>query len=108
MNDRILTLRNLLNDDPDDPFLHYALGLEYLKIHESELAIEKFNWIMHNHPDYLAVYYHAALVLSETGQLEMAEDVYKKGIALAERMQSYKTLQELKNAYHNFLLEMDD
>ena len=29
MNDRIIDLKNLLKDDPDDPFLHYTLGLEY-------------------------------------------------------------------------------
>ena len=26
MNDRIIDLKNLLKDDPDDPFLHYSLA----------------------------------------------------------------------------------
>jgi Tfp pilus assembly protein PilF len=105
MNDRINEIKNLLADDPDDSFLHYALGLEYIKAGETELALERFEILLNKHPDYLPVYYQAAHLYVENNDKENAEIVFKNGIALANRLGNNKTYQELMNAYNNFLYD---
>ncbi len=108
MNDRIKELKNLLLDDPDDSFLHYALGLEYIKAGNTELALERFEMLLYEDPGYLPVYYQAAHLYLENNDRENAEIVFKKGIALANRLRNIKTYQELMNAYNNFLYEEND
>lgn len=108
MNDIINEIKNLLADDPDDSFLHYALGLEYVKAGETELALERFEILLHKHPDYLPVYYQAAHLYLVKNDRENAEIVFKNGIALADRLGNNKTYQELMNAYNNFLYDEDD
>jgi Tfp pilus assembly protein PilF len=105
MNDRINEIKNLLADDPDDSFLHYVLGLEYIKAGETELALERFEILLNKHPDYLPVYYQAAHLYVENNDKENAEIVFKNGIALANRLGNNKTYQELMNAYNNFLYD---
>ena len=70
MNDRINEIKNLLADDRDDSFLHYALGLEYIKAGETELALERFEILLNKHPDYLPVYYQAAHLYVENNDKE--------------------------------------
>jgi Tfp pilus assembly protein PilF len=108
MNDRINEIKNLLADDPDDSFLLYALGLEYVKAGDTELALERFEILLQEHPDYLPVYYQAAHLYVENNDKENAEIVFKKGIALANRLGNTKTYQELLNAYNNYLYNSDD
>ncbi len=108
MNDRINELKNLLADDPHDSFLHYVLGLEYVKAGDVELALKKFEMLLQEHPDYLPVYYQAAHLYLENNDRENAEIVFKKGIALANKLGDYKTHQELKNAYNNLLYEENE
>jgi Tfp pilus assembly protein PilF len=105
MNDRINEIKNLLADDPDDSFLNYVLGLEYIKAGETELALERFEILLNKHPDYLPVYYQAAHLYAENNDKENAEIVFKNGIALANRLGNNKTYQELMNAYNNFLYD---
>lgn len=93
---------------PEDSFLHYALGLEYVKAGDTELALERFEILLHKHPDYLPVYYQAAHLYLENNNRENADIAFKKGIALANRLGNNKTYQELMNAYNNFLYEEDD
>jgi Tfp pilus assembly protein PilF len=107
MNDRINELKNLLADDPEDAFLHYALGLEYVKAGDTELAIERFEFLLQKYPDYLPVYYQAAHLYLENNDKEQAEETFKKGISVARRLEENKTYQELNNAYNNFLYEED-
>jgi len=108
MNDRIYELKNLLQNDPEDTFLHYALGLEYVKIGRIELALERFEILLNKFPDYLPVYYQVAHLYLEKGDNEQAESTFKKGIALASRLEEIKTYQELLNAYNNFLFDVDE
>ena len=108
MNDRIYELKNLLKDDPEDTFLHYALGLEYIKTGDEELALERFEILMNKYPDYLPVYYQAAHLYLAKGENDQAEITFKKGIALAGRLEEIKTSQELLNAYNNFLFDVDE
>lgn len=107
MNEARLTLlKSYLKEDPNDPFNYYAIATEYLQ-EAPETAKEYFDRLLSDFPDYLATYFHAAQLYADFEEYERAEEIYKAGIALAERQENAKTLRELQTAYQNLLFEMD-
>lgn len=104
---RIQQLRSFLEETPNDPFLLYALALEYRDVQPEEAA-ELFANLLTNHPDYLATYYHAAALFSDLGNRDRAEEIYQQGIALAKQQNASLALRELQNAYSQFQFEEDD
>ena len=62
MNDnsgtRIEMLKAYIADDPADPFLPYALALEYVRLNKNEDAISLLEKVLNLNPDYLPAYYH--------------------------------------------------
>jgi len=108
MNNRINEINRMIQDDSEDPFLWYLLALEYEKHGERKKTRDLFQHVLGRFPDYLPVYYQAAHLFWEMGFLEEARDIFMKGIALAEKNRDIKTEMELKNAYQNFLMELDE
>lgn len=104
---RIEQLRSFLRDTPDDPFLHYALALEYVDEKPDE-AMRLFSKLLEHHPGYLATYYHAAALYADLGKRERAAAIYEKGIALAREQNQALALRELQNAYNQFMFEEED
>ena len=105
-NQRIPQLLQFLEDDPNDPFLLYALATEYQNV-DVEQAIPYFEKLLEEHPDYTATYYHAAVLYAELEENEKAEATFKEGIRRCEEAEEGKALQEIKNAYQNFLFEIE-
>lgn len=103
---RIETLKQMLQEQPDDPFLKYALAMEWLPTQPQE-AGKMFKDLLENHADYLPTYFMAAQFYAEEEENKLAEDIYVQGIALAQQQNNLKTLAELKNAYQNWQFELD-
>lgn len=101
---RLNQLLQFLKDDPDDPFLLYALALEYAKTDHSK-ALAYFEKLLDEHPDYIATYYHAARLYADLGEREKAEHAFDTGIEKAKAQQEALALRELQNAYNEFLFE---
>lgn len=104
---RMARLHQMLQETPEDPFLLYALALEYRKFDLTQ-AISWFDKLLVQHPHYLPTYYHAAAALIEAGKAAEAKTVYQKGIALAQEQQESHSLRELRNAYQNLLVDLDE
>ncbi|AHM58981.1 hypothetical protein D770_03570 [Flammeovirgaceae bacterium 311] len=104
---RIAQLQQMLQDNPQDPFLLYALALEY-RNQDLQQAQTYFNTLLQQHPDYLPTYYHAAALYAETGLTDRAKQIYELGINLALQQNDAHTLRELRNAYQNLLLDLDE
>ncbi|MBL0105176.1 MAG: tetratricopeptide repeat protein [Bacteroidetes bacterium] len=98
MSDRISTLREYLKDDPNDPFLRYALALEIRAAGQNETAFEELMWLIENQPDYLPSYYMAGQVAEQINKIPEAVLFYQKGIELAKAQNQRNTLGELKTA----------
>jgi len=98
--ERISQLQQLLKEDPEDPFLHYALCLELKKAGSAETG-PGFETLLDVFPEYLPVYYQAALFMAETGKLEQATMVAQSGVLLAQSMNELHTLSELKGLLQN-------
>lgn len=97
---RLAHLRQLLEVDPNDPFLHYAIGIEHLNSQDFEEASRVFQNIVEAFPDYVATYYQYAIAKVNLGDLDGAVAIIEKGIPVAQKAGERKTVNEL-----NMLLE---
>jgi predicted Zn-dependent protease len=107
MNNRLEILRQFVAEEPQDPFNHYALATELLKFNKIE-SRQIFEYLLENHADYLATYYHLGALYVELGENSLAEETYLAGMELAGKISNEKTLKELKGAYQMFLDELED
>ncbi len=105
--ERIKFLLEQIALDPEEPFNYYALAIEY-KDNQQDKAIEYFEKLLQEFPEYLPTYYHAAALFFETNQNSEAKKTYILGIELAEKLNKEKALRELKSAYQMFLDEIDE
>ena len=104
-SDRLRKLQEFYNEEPNNPFLIYGLAMEYEKI-DLNKAIEYYLILLEDHPDYLPTYYQLGHIFWEQDELEKAEEIFKKGISLAQEQKNQKTLHELKSAHVNLQMEM--
>ncbi|MCS5489402.1 tetratricopeptide repeat protein [Algoriphagus limi] len=104
--DRLKLLEQFAADEPKDPFNWYALALETQES-QPQKALEYFQKLLAEFPEYLPTYYPAAHFLAALDKLEEAKKAFEKGISLAKDQSELKTLRELQNAFQNFLFEND-
>lgn len=105
-SNRVKQLENFLIEDPNDPFIKYALALEYSDT-DKQKTLELFDDLLQNHPNYIGTYYHAAALHHELGHLGKAEFIYKTGISKAQELLESHALRELQTAYTNFQFEIE-
>jgi Tfp pilus assembly protein PilF len=103
---RIQQLRQFTEEEPDNPFNWYALAIEFRETDKAE-AYALFAKLIADHPTYLATYFPAAHLYAEMGEIELSKVIFENGISLAREQKNTKALQELQNAYQNFLFEND-
>jgi tetratricopeptide (TPR) repeat protein len=106
-NERIQQLIRFVQEEPGDPFNHYALAVEFMT-DQPALARPYFDELLTNHPDYLPTYYHAAALYANLGEHEKANALYDKGIDLARTLGKQKTLLELQRAKQALADENED
>jgi tetratricopeptide (TPR) repeat protein len=103
---RIEQLKNYLEESPEDPFLHYALALEY-QDDQPLKAREIYDQLLTKFPEYLPTYYHAAHLYWSLDELKKARSAFENGIHLAQNKKDLNTLRELQNALTNFEFETE-
>lgn len=95
-SERLKMLEQFIQDDPSDPFNHYALALEYIQ-HDPVKASELLLQLISKNPGYLPPYYQAATLLIDLQQNEKAVPLIEQGIAEAKRQNENKTMNELRS-----------
>jgi len=105
--DRLTQLKAFLAEQPDDPFLNYALATEYLKLGETESALLGFEALIRDHPDYVGTYYHLGKLYESLQRPNDAIGIYEKGMQAARRKRDFHALSELQAAY-NAATGLDD
>jgi tetratricopeptide (TPR) repeat protein len=103
---RIEQLKKMLETEPFDSFLNYALALEYEKSNKIHHAIELLETLLLRDQNYLGAYYQLGKYYELVQKRESSIDIYKKGIAIALEQKNRKTLSELREAL--ILLEEED
>ncbi|GAA4148014.1 hypothetical protein GCM10022216_34530 [Sphingobacterium kyonggiense] len=98
MQSRLEQLKEFLAESPQDPFLKYALTMEYVKLGDEEQALVGFENLIAEHPDYVGTYYHFGKFLEKAMEKERAIGIYEQGIQVAQAKRNFHALGELKNA----------
>lgn len=94
--ERIDELQKLLQEDPDDPFLHYATGLERLKKLQYQEAIASFTTCLEKDPAYTAAYYQLGLVFMELDIVDVAARYLTQGLHYAREKKDFKSAAEFE------------
>ena len=101
--DRLATLLEMERVSPGDPFLIYALAMEYVSQGNMTESRRYFDRLVTDHPDYVATYYQYGKLEEEAGHTAIAANLYRTGIEKAKAARDRKTEGELRAA-----LEMMD
>lgn len=104
---RIEQLEEFLKESPQDPFLHYALTMEYLKQGDVQKSREGFENMVATYPNYVGTYYHFGKFLEKSNEQVLAEDIYNQGIIVAKNARNMHAMGELQGAL-NLLKGFDD
>ncbi len=95
---RIEQLRKMLEEEPLDSFLNYALALEYEKVNEIDKAIQLLEKLLLRDQSYLGAYYQLGKYYERVEKNDLSIDIYKQGITIAAAQKNRKTLLEIQQA----------
>lgn len=88
----------MLERQPRDPFLLYALGMEHKKLGDLTKAIEFYSRTIDVDPNYCYAYYQRGQTLEQQGDATSARQSYKDGIDAAVRAKDDHAKSELEMA----------
>lgn len=98
--DRLEKLQQFLSQTPNEPFLKYAIALEYLKLNQDQLALQHFEKITQEHPLYVGTYYHLGKLYEKLNLEEKALPCYEKGMEVARQLEDHHAFSELQSAWN--------
>jgi len=94
--ERLDQLKEMLHEDPMDPFLHYAVGLELVKKQYFQEAMSAFQQVLKLDENYLAAYYQLGIIFIELDIVDVARTYIERGISKATDKKDFKTKGELE------------
>lgn len=104
---RLEKLLEFIKNEPDDEFLKYALATEYLRLDDTDKALEYYEDLVNNHPNYVGTYYHLGKLYETLSRKPDAIATYEKGMKIAREKRDNHALSELQAVY-NELIGVDD
>ena len=105
---RLDKLLEFKNQEPDDPFLKYALATEYLRLNDTNQALHYYEDLTAHHPDYVGTYYHLGKLYEALNRKEDAKLTYEKGIIVTRAKRDNHALSELQAVYNELTGADDD
>jgi tetratricopeptide (TPR) repeat protein len=97
---RLEKLLEFIKSEPEDPFLKYALATEYLRINQTDKALEYYEDLVNNHPAYTGTYYHLGKLYEALGRKDDALKTYETGIKITREQRDNHALSELQAVYN--------
>lgn len=98
MSDRLQALQSMLAEDPANSFARYGLAMEYMKAGDNQMAVDQFRALLEADPNYAAAYYHSGQTLERMGEIDLAREMYQRGIEVTLRTGDAHTRSELQAA----------
>lgn len=95
---RLDQLLVMLNEEPHDAFLRYAVAVEYSVAGNPAEAISRIELLIADLPEYLGAYYKLGQLYEQISENEKALDVYRRGAVVAKKQGNAKTLGEINTA----------
>lgn len=96
--DQLEQLLELLETNPNDPFLNFAIAQEYAKKGDLEQALERYKKLVDSDPEYTGTYYHLGKLYEQLGEVDLAIETYRKGIAVTKKLGQIHDKDELLTA----------
>lgn len=93
---RIKLFKQVIETDPDDPMIHYGLGLEYASGEMHTEAVEAFREAIRCKSDYSAAYLELAKSLNASGDTSEALKTLEKGIPVADGLKDMQPLRDMQ------------
>ncbi|KEQ30373.1 tetratricopeptide repeat protein [Pedobacter antarcticus] len=98
---RLTKLLAFLTNEPQDPFILYALATEYNSLKDTDNAFHYYLKLVAEHPDYVGTYYHLGKLYQQVGQQERAVEIYQAGMKAARDKGDRHAFSELQGAYNS-------
>lgn len=95
---RLEVLHSMVEAKPEDAFSRYALAMEYVNTGGLEPAVEQFNILLQQNPNYAAGYFHGGQTLEKLGRIDDARELYRRGIEVTGTTGDEHTRSELMGA----------
>lgn len=95
---RIEMIFDMLQKEPKDIFLNYALAMEYMGNNDFKKAAEQLAVTLEINKDYLPCYYQMGQVKEKLNDNATAIVYYQKGVELAKAQGNTKAMGELNEA----------
>jgi len=105
--DRLEKLLEFIKNEPNDPFLKYALATEYLRLGQAGKALEYYEDLINNHPGYTGTYYHLGKLYEALERRNDAISTYESGMKITREKRDNHAFSELQAVY-NELVGLDD
>jgi len=100
---RLEKLLEFIKNEPGDPFLKYALATEYLRLNETGKALEYYEDLVNNNPDYTGTYYHLGKLYEALGRTRDAISTYEAGMKITREKQDNHAYSELRAVYDELM-----
>ena len=98
---RLQKLLEFLENEPNDPFLKYALATEYLNSNEPDKALFYYENLTSNHADYVGTYYHLGKLYEALDRKTDAIETYRNGMVIARNKNDMHAFSELQAVYNS-------
>jgi len=98
--DRLASLNTMLEENPKDVFVHYALGLEYFSLQKFNEAADFLTKCVELQKDYFPAYYQLGKVFESCNELEKAIHYFKIGLEYAKQQKQQKAVNEFSEAIY--------
>ena len=98
MTNRLEEIKAILEQNPSDPFVRYALALEYKNLGMHEQAHQTFTELEKLHPEYVPAYLMHGNLLVQMKQKQQARQIFQMGILRSQTARNQHALGELNQA----------
>ncbi|MES2379082.1 MAG: tetratricopeptide repeat protein [Bacteroidota bacterium] len=105
---RLEKLLEFIKNEPNDEFLKYALATEYLRLNQVDKALEYYEDLVNNHPQYSGTYYHLGKVYEALDRKDDAIKIYEKGMEITKAKRDNHAFSELQTVYREAVGYDDD
>ena len=100
---RLEKLMEFIANDPEDPFLKYALATEYLRLNQTDKALYYYEELVKNHADYTGTYYHLGKLYEALGRRQDAINIYETGMKITRQKNDNHAFSELRAVYDELI-----
>jgi tetratricopeptide (TPR) repeat protein len=83
---RLERIRQMLDDNPHDPFLLYGLAMEQQSKEDWDSALASFDRVLEVDPNYVAAYFQKGQLLARLYRADEARAVLGAGIAVGREV----------------------